>query len=139
MGLGTTIKSSTSALRGSGLSSATKIASKKAAQNFKDTGIKEAAKAMGVNAVKQAGIGGAVGAGVNFVRGEDVWEGAGTGMKYGAISGAATKGIKIGTGAKAGQSLFESTRAFSNDTGVSSSVRTLARLGKDMEKFPKRR
>lgn len=84
-------------------------------------------KAIGSSIGKSAVAGGLVGGTVNAVRGEDFWEGAGTGAMVGGAYGGISRGMKIAGNAPKGASMAQAMSGLNQEHNVSQSVKTLMR------------
>lgn len=124
----TTKTAAGSAIRQSGLGSSVKRATKAMGKNLSETGWDMAKSDVARRAVRGAATGAAVGAGVNIAQGEDAWEGAGRGMMVGGTMGAGVSGVRMMTGARKDQNVFQGVSTFANKTGVSKSVQALGKM-----------
>lgn len=124
----TTKTAAGSALMQSGLGSSVKRATKAMGKNLSDTGWDMAKSDVARRAVRGAATGAAVGAGVSIAQGEDAWEGAGRGMMVGGTMGAGVSGVRMMTGAREDQNVFQGVSTFANKTGVSKSVEALGKM-----------
>lgn len=111
-----------------GIGTNTKSAVKQMGKNLSNTGWDMAKSDVARRAVRGAATGAAVGAGVNIAQGEDAWEGAGRGMMVGGTLGAGVSGVRMATGARRDQNVFQGASAFANRTGVSKSVQALGKM-----------
>ena len=124
----TTKTAAGSALMQSGLGTSVKRATKAMGKNLSETGWDMAKSDVARRAVRGAATGAAVGAGVSIAQGEDVWEGAGRGMMVGGTIGAGVSGVRMATGARKDQNVFQGASSFANKTGVSKSVTALGKM-----------
>lgn len=124
----TTRTAAGSAVMQSGLGTSVKRATKAMGKNLSETGWDMAKSDVARRAVRGAATGAAVGAGVNIAQGEDAWEGAGRGMMVGGTMGAGVSGVRMATGARRDQNVFQGASAFANKTGVSKSVEALGKM-----------
>lgn len=75
--------------------------------------------------------GGAAGAGINTIRGEDAWDGAMRGAAMGAIGNATVKGSKMAMGAGKKEKMANAFNSFNAETGMTKSVKSLYSMRKD--------